>query len=381
MTAKTSRRSSKSSLPPKELVPFGDEGLECALVTASASVTMAPMRTLVEALCSDECAGRAPGTPGGLVARRLVIDALRGAGLDPFEQAIPQHGGANVLAMLPGEIDRWVLVAAHYDHLGVIGKDVMRGADDNAAAVAILVEVARSLVAKRAAGRGVIIAAFDSEEPPYFLTSAMGSEFFARHPTVPLDKIDMMVCMDLVGHALGTEDTPSPVRNTVLALGAERSLGTSNIVTSVEVPGVLVRPVDAEIIPPLSDYHAFWERKRPFLLLTNARSAIYHTPEDVPALLAWDKMAATANWLEGFVRGTCAREDEPVAFREQRDDASTLITVTAMLTELAAISPQAEMGLQMSKSLYNALRADGTLTDAKWHELSMLIGGLESGLA
>jgi len=119
----------------------------------------------------------------------------------------------------------------------------------------------------------------------------MGSEHFARHPSVPLDKIDMMVCMDLVGHALGSEEAPASVRNTVLALGAERSSGTDEILASVEAPGVIVRPVDAEVIPPLSDYHAFWERERPFLLLTNARSRVYHRPEDVPALLAWEKMA------------------------------------------------------------------------------------------
>ena len=56
------------------------------------------MKALVEALCSDECAGRAPGTPGGDAARRVVRDAMRAAGLDPIEQRIPT--GANVLATM-----------------------------------------------------------------------------------------------------------------------------------------------------------------------------------------------------------------------------------------------------------------------------------------
>src|SRR5262245_7815111 len=68
------------------------------------------MRRLVEALCSDECAGRAPGTPGGLAARRIVMDAFREAGLAPQEQKI--LAGANVLATVPGATDRWVMVAA-----------------------------------------------------------------------------------------------------------------------------------------------------------------------------------------------------------------------------------------------------------------------------
>jgi hypothetical protein len=104
------------------------------------------MRELVEALCSERCGGRAAGTPGGAAARALVVEALRGAGLDPQEQPVPACGGANVLAALPGEIDRWIVVGAHYDHLGTSGRDVFHGADDNAAAVAVLVEVAAGLV-------------------------------------------------------------------------------------------------------------------------------------------------------------------------------------------------------------------------------------------
>src|SRR5262249_12585460 len=114
------------------------------------------MRALVDVLCSERCAGRKPGTPEGLAARREVVTALSSAGLDPFEQDVPRCGGANVLATLPGDIDRWVLVGAHFDHLGKAGREVFWGADDNAAAVAILVEVARGLAARRPAGRGVI---------------------------------------------------------------------------------------------------------------------------------------------------------------------------------------------------------------------------------
>src|SRR6476660_8961017 len=111
---------------------------------------------LIEQLCSDECAGRRPGTPGGDRARRLVVQAFRDVGLDPYEQPVPGCGGANVLAKIRGDIDRYVLVGAHFDHLGTIGEDVYWGADDNAAAVAVLVEVGRALAAERA-GRGVIV--------------------------------------------------------------------------------------------------------------------------------------------------------------------------------------------------------------------------------
>ncbi|MGE0786641.1 MAG: M28 family metallopeptidase [Sandaracinaceae bacterium] len=342
------------------------------------------MRELVEALCSDECAGRAPGTPGGVLARRYVIDALRAAGLDPHEQAVPKANGANVIATLaPKDIDRYVMVAAHYDHLGKSGKHIFRGADDNAAAVAILVEVARGLAKERPDGRGVIIAAFDAEEPPHFMSGSMGSEHFARHPTVALDKIDLMVCMDLVGHSFGGPMVPSEVRETVFALGAERSRGTLEMVDAIgdAEAGVRVRTADAEIIPPLSDYAAFWDRHRPFMLLTNGRSRVYHTPEDVPELLAYDKMAATARWLERLTRQQCARDEEPFAFSGSRNDRCTLTSLEGVLAPLEPFDSRAAFALERARELRGKLDAKGRLPSALSGELSMLVAGLENALA
>src|SRR3954454_15845044 len=224
------------------------------------------MRTLIGRLCSRECAGRAAGTKEGNAARAVVVQAFREAGLDPYEQRVEGCGGANVLAKVRGEVPRYVLVGAHFDHLGKIHDEVYWGADDNAAAVAVLVEVGRA-IAKERDGRGVIVAAFDGEEPPHFLTGAMGSREFVR---TNRDRIDFMVCMDLVGHRFGPEGVPEEVGASLFALGAERSVATHALVSSLKraEAGVIVRAADAGIIPPLSDYEAFWERRIPFLFLS-----------------------------------------------------------------------------------------------------------------
>ncbi|HEV3189005.1 MAG TPA: M28 family peptidase, partial [Polyangiaceae bacterium] len=241
------------------------------------------MRSLIDALCSPSCAGRRPGTPEGDAARAIVKQSLRDAGLDAFEQPTPQCGGANVLAKIDGHDPRYVVVGAHFDHLGKSGDAVYWGADDNAAAVSVLVEVATAIADQRE-GRGVIIAAFDGEEPPFFATAAMGSQAFVMAPPVPRDAIDFMVCMDLVGHRLGPPGVPDEVGLSLFALGAERSVGSHDLVRSLAraEPGVIVRAADAEIIPPLSDYEPFWRAKIPFLFLTAGRSRVYHTPEDTP---------------------------------------------------------------------------------------------------
>jgi Zn-dependent M28 family amino/carboxypeptidase len=341
------------------------------------------MRALVEALCSDRCAGRAPGTPGGLAARALVEEAFAAAGYRTERQAVP-GGAANVLARLPGDVDRWVIVGAHYDHLGTMGADVYRGADDNAAAVAVLVETARALRERPPAGRGVLFAAFDAEEPPSFLGPMMGSQYFVDHPLVPIESIDMMVCMDLVGHALGPEALPADVRETVFALGAERSIGTGDHVDRLAraVPGVVVRRVDGQAVPPLSDYDAFWKRSVPFVFLSCGRSRVYHTPEDTPDLLDYDKMTALAAWLTRFTRETCARSEPRIAPRKDfRDDASTLRTVADLTRPLEAAIPSARAMRVTAESLLPRCSPEGRLPDHHRGELSGLVAVLEGGLA
>jgi len=345
------------------------------------------MKRLVEDLCAPECAGRGPGTPGGIRARGLVRDALRRAGVDPVEQPIAVKGAANLVATIPGDVDRWVLVGAHVDHLGGTAKLFYPGADDNAAAVAILVEIARSLARTRPAGRGVVLAVFDAEEQPHFLNGSMGSAYYAKHAAAigpAIEKIDFMLCMDLVGHSLGPEGIPDSVRSTLFALGAERSAGTSAIVEELAIsePGLVVRPADAEIIPPLSDYDAFWRRNIPFLFLTSGRSAQYHTPEDTPDRLDWAKMARTARWLERFVRRTCARsEDRIVWCPDGRDDRMTLRSFRDLVAPLALVSPLAAGALARAKELLDACDAKGRLPAGLAEAPGELVLGLERALA
>ena len=343
----------------------------------------ARIRTLVEGLCSDECAGRAPGTPGGRAARKLLVEAFADARVEVAERPVPFARGANLVGLLPGTIDRWILVSAHYDHLGQEGKHVYRGADDNAAAVAIVVEVARALSVAKRAGRGVILVAFDSEEPPHFLTAGMGSEHWAVHPDVPLEKIDLMIGMDLVGHSLGDERFPKEVRETVFALGAEKSEGTSALLDGMaeSEPGVRLRRVDAATVPPLSDYDAFWKRKIPFLFLTNGRWRHYHTPQDTPEKLDYPKIAATARWLTRFVVACCERPGRKIAFTAQSDDASTLRTLLTITETLAALSPEAAQASQAAKKLLLECDATGALREDRRMMVSMIVQGLEERLA
>ncbi|HZS12230.1 MAG TPA: M28 family peptidase, partial [Nitrospirales bacterium] len=104
-------------------------------------------------LASRELKGRKPGTDGNRRAAEYLVERFHELGLEPlpslhgFTQPLAKDLGPNIVgARTPsGTPQHWILLGAHYDHLGEIGGQIYAGADDNASAVAILLEVARRL--------------------------------------------------------------------------------------------------------------------------------------------------------------------------------------------------------------------------------------------
>jgi hypothetical protein len=163
-------------------------------------------------------------------------------------------------------------------------------------------------------------------------------------------------------------------------LGAERCEGTAPVVDAIDVAGVVARRLDAEVIPPLSDYLAFWEAKIPFLFLTCGRWQHYHTPADTPDKLDFAKIAASAAWLESLVRRTCARDDE-LRFSDTPNDASTLQTAIDLCDVLQALSSEAEMGRRYARELLAACDAQGRLPSTRRRDAQTLVELLENALA
>jgi len=264
---------------------------------------------LVRLLASDALEGRAPGTPGGAKARAAIIAELKRCGVTPatpggaFEQ--PTDGpGINLIGHLPGrDPGRHVLLSAHYDHLGVHGGEIMNGADDNAAAVGSVLAVACELARAGPRAATIIIALWDAEEPPYFLTDDMGSRWFVAHPHVPLSSIEVAIVLDLVGAGLWPG---SPLH---FALGAETSPALARAVDATPASGFTLVPAGLHLVEelvtgghqPWSDYDAFRDANVPVLFLSNGQTAHYHQPSDDFATLDLPKLAAQTRWLGALV--------------------------------------------------------------------------------
>lgn len=352
---------------------------------------IARIEDLVAFLCSPGCAGRAPGTPGSLLARQRLVQELERAGVEPagddgWLQEVPGCGH-NVIGRVPGSgplAGRALVVGAHYDHLGAAAHgQAYRGADDNAAAVAILVELARALGRGPVAGRQVILALFDGEEPPHFLTGTMGSMRWVARPCVPLETIDQMVCMDLVGHALGPDAFPEQVRRSLFVLGAERSQGTDALVEAcaARAQGVTPRRLGMDVVPPLSDYYSFEEAGVASLFLTCGRWEHYHQVTDTPDRLDLPKIAATATFLEDLTRTLAARPDAPVRHDPaRRDDLATIRSLQTIGRLLAPLVPPVSAALAPLDAL-EAAAARGPLDASARTQVRILVGQLEALLA
>jgi hypothetical protein len=179
--------------------------------TAAVAYPADPQRLLghVRALAHDSMRGRGSASPDERRAAEYLAAELAAYGL---EQLVPgswfqsffNGDSQNVLAVLPGEgalASSWVVVGAHYDHLGVLNLGdsvrVYNGADDNASGTSAVLEIARLLAGDPELGgdrRSILFAAFGAEE-----IGLEGSNHFCASPPIPPQSIMAMINLDMVG--------------------------------------------------------------------------------------------------------------------------------------------------------------------------------------
>jgi len=163
----------------------------------------------VERLASEEFAGRRAGSEGGRLAGEYLAEqfasfGLEGAGTDGdwFQNFPLRDGGSsrNVMAMLPGSdpelSSEWILIGAHYDHLGEAdGGGYYPGADDDAGGTAVMLELAQAFAGSESApARSILFMGFGAEE-----MGLIGSKYYVENPLQPLDRMVAMVNLEMMG--------------------------------------------------------------------------------------------------------------------------------------------------------------------------------------
>lgn len=161
----------------------------------------------IETLSADDMQGRGIGTEGGAKAREYVVARYKEAGiksfgdsyLQPFEfanRAGKKFNGTNVLGFIEGAKfkDKYIVISAHYDHVGMHDGEIYNGADDNASGTSALFALGEYL-AKNKPSHTIIFAAFDGEE-----SGLRGSRKFVETPPVAKEKIVLNINMDMIAH-------------------------------------------------------------------------------------------------------------------------------------------------------------------------------------
>jgi len=161
-------------------------------------------------LSADDMQGRRVDTAGGAKARAYLLRRFKASGITPFGSTFDEaftftmgRGGGTQTTVhgvnVVGHIDgtktpgRYIVVSAHYDHLGIQSGVVYDGADDNASGAAALCSVAAYVAAHRTAN-SVIFVAFDGEEE-----GLRGAQAFVKAPPVAAGSIGIDLNMDMIG--------------------------------------------------------------------------------------------------------------------------------------------------------------------------------------
>ncbi len=230
--------------------------------------------------------GRRTGTPGNEEARQYIEAAFREAGLlslgdsylHPFalDSGRSQEGqGVNVIGYVRGRQspDEYIVVTAHYDHLGNRGGTIYPGADDNASGTAALLEIARQ-VARQPGRRSIIFAALDAEE-----IGLQGARAFLANPPVPLEAIELNINLDMVSrseanelYAAGTYHHPGLLPLVEAVADSSRL----ELVVGHDQPNLAA----GDDWTMLSDHGAFHERGIPFIYFGVEDHVDYHRPTD-----------------------------------------------------------------------------------------------------
>ena len=161
----------------------------------------------VDYLASDELQGRSARSDEARLAAKYIVRHFQRFGLDPIGNEedgdsyyLPigdPKTSPNIVGILPGKAQGYVIVSAHYDHLPPkkTGEDrIFNGADDNASGVAGMLEIAQAFSARKKKTRATLVfIAFTAEE-----RGLRGSRYFVAHPPFPMDQVRGVVNLDMI---------------------------------------------------------------------------------------------------------------------------------------------------------------------------------------
>ena len=271
-------------------------------------VDRAQLLSDIEFLASDDLEGRLTGSEGNRIAREYISDRFQSLNLlmfgDTYEQQFSFSNtrsgvefdlAVNLIGYIEGSSnpDRFVIVTAHYDHLGVRNGEIYNGADDNASGTGGLMAAARYF-SHNQPENSIIFVAFDAEEQ-----GLQGARYFVENPPVPLDQFVMNVNMDMIStnfedelYAVGTYHYPF-LKPLVEEATANAPIDVLFGFDNADAPQDWTMS---------SDHGPFHQQGIPFIYFGVEDHPHYHQPSDVFENINPDFYVNTVETIIGFLR-------------------------------------------------------------------------------
>ncbi|MEQ1797691.1 MAG: M28 family peptidase [Lacibacter sp.] len=203
---------------------------------------------------------------------------------------------SNVLGMIEGtdKKDEWVIISAHYDHIGITNGKVNPGADDDGSGTVGVLELAEAFAKAKAAGKGprrnILFILVSGEEKGLW-----GSEYYANHPVYPLEKTSIDLNIDMIGRKddnIKSLDT----NNHVYLIGDDKLSsdlpGMVDSINNLYIKIITDRkyndPKDPNRLYYRSDHYNFAAKGVPILFFFDGIHKDYHKPSDTPDKINYD---------------------------------------------------------------------------------------------
>ena len=281
--------------------------LPCAVRAQSIDSVEINLKRNVAYLTDSARLGRKAGSAQELDVARYLHNQLEKAGVfmlspeDGEDFYLTVQGDTihsrNVIGVVEGYDPKlkneYVVIGAHYDHLGTSylkrdGEDQLQifyGADDNASGVATLVEVAKQVAAQHYVfRRSVIFALFGAEE-----LGMVGSWYFLNRSFSEVDNIVAMINLDMVGRS-GRD-------NRLQVYTADANIELMGIINTLSGRALSIAPqyTPTDYFP--SDHRLFYEKGIPVALFTSGVHRDYHTVRDTPDKLDYKQMESLVEYV------------------------------------------------------------------------------------
>jgi len=290
-------------------------------------------------LSDDKLEGRQTGSEGEKEAGDYIAKRFKDLGLEPkgtdgyfqtftFTPKKDPHSkaeftetssdgtitGRNVLGYMDNGASQTIVIGAHYDHLGYNEyggslyrgeeKQIHNGADDNASGVAVMLNLAGKLKNKDK-NNNYLFMSFSGEE-----MGLLGSNFFVKHSTIPIDSINYMLNMDMVGRLKAD--------STLAVYGT----GTSPIFKQViEAHNEKFKLIEKESGVGPSDHTSFYLNDIPVLHFFTGQHEDYHKPTDDYDKLNYNGMETISNYIYDII--TDLDDNGELAYRKTKNESDS----------------------------------------------------------